>query len=951
MRHLAWLALALCLWNPSMAQELQITAEELPRIPPKSPEEAIKTFAIKDGFRIELAASEPLTTDPVAISFDALGRMFTCEMRGYSERREDALGRVRMLTDDNGDGRYDRATTFADGLKWPTGIVCWGNGVFVGAAPDIWWFGDTNGDGVADEKKVVFTGFGATAGRLNVQALLNSFVWGPDWRIHGTASRHGGTITRPGVDDFKPVRIPNSCFSFDPGKLDLRAEPGSAQYGMTFGDDGMRFVCSNSSHIEAVMVAWPWNRLGLPKVQEVIPIDGPSAEVYRTSPVEPWRVVRTRWRVQGRVRGPIEGGGRDSGYFTSASGLCIYRGTALPEAFRGNEFVGDVGSNLVHRKLITKSADRIHLEARRPADELQSEFLTSTDNWFRPVMCTNGPDGALYIVDMYRETIEHPWSLPEPIKSHLDLNSGNDRGRIWRVLPKKFARPEIADLIKLSTKQLVHLLGHSNGWHRDMAAQLLHQRGESDALPGNTVGGLYGLAASGKLEPATLEGALRSGDPALQRHALRLAAEVPVNPTLLPDLAASEDPWVRFEAALLLCATEHYPSAKAPLDILVSLARRSPRDEWIQHALVQAAVRRRQVSALFERAWEHQLGAALLTKLAAKVSTDEANQVGSLIARSTDIRLAAEILRALPQTPDPARIKPLIDLASAQLTPDAVWLRSVDPSIPAGTFWDLVETDPALGNAALDAAKRSQDWKAQALSRWSRLPSGARSAILRQLNSTEILNAVEAGTLQPAEIAIPVRATMLSSSNEETKRRATKLFGAKVLPSREEAARHYRPALNLEGDGAKGEAIFDARCHQCHEKPGSTEANAGPALTSFVNKGPAALLENLIAPNKEVAPQFLSWQVTQSDGATHVGLLASEQKDKIVLQLPGRQTVAIERSKIKATTNLNTSLMPPGLEAGLTLQQMADLLAFLSNPVRKEVKAYPGGSKAPGADR
>ncbi|MEM7015680.1 MAG: PVC-type heme-binding CxxCH protein, partial [Verrucomicrobiota bacterium] len=181
----------------AVGQEPDVSAEQMPRIPPKTVEEALESFAIKDGYKIEIVASEPLTTDPIAISFDALGRMFTCEMIGYSERRDDALGRIRMLTDTDNDGVYDEATTYAEGLKWPTSIICWDGGVFVGATPDIWYFKDTTGDGVADVKKVVFTGFGEGADRLNVQGLTNSLVWGPDWRIYGATARHGGLIKRP----------------------------------------------------------------------------------------------------------------------------------------------------------------------------------------------------------------------------------------------------------------------------------------------------------------------------------------------------------------------------------------------------------------------------------------------------------------------------------------------------------------------------------------------------------------------------------------------------------------------------------------------------------------------------------------------------------------------------------------------------------------------------------
>src|SRR2546421_6813317 len=176
------------------ATEPAVDPKDLPRFPPVEPKDAIKTFTVKQGFKIELAAAEPLVVDPVAMAFDEDGHLFVVEMRDYSERREERLGRIRMLTDTDGDGKFDKATIYADKLPWPTAIICWDGGVFVGATPDIWFFRDTDGDGVADEKKVVITGFGSGTQRLNVQQLFNSFTWGLDNRIHGASGGNGGEV-------------------------------------------------------------------------------------------------------------------------------------------------------------------------------------------------------------------------------------------------------------------------------------------------------------------------------------------------------------------------------------------------------------------------------------------------------------------------------------------------------------------------------------------------------------------------------------------------------------------------------------------------------------------------------------------------------------------------------------------------------------------------------------
>ena len=286
---------------------------ELPRNPPKDLDEALESFQVHRDFRIELVAGEPQVVDPVAITFDENGRLFVAEMRGYPERREEALGRIKLLEDLDGDGRYEKATTFAAGLKWPTGLACWKGGLFVAASPDILYLEDQDGDGVAEKRTVVFSGFGAGLNRLNMQALVNGLQWGPDGRIYGSTASNGGLV-KARDPKAKVLNLRGSDFSFDPHSLDLRPESGTAQYGLTFDDYGRRYLCSNSRHLIAVMYSWPWNKVpGLPHPLVDIPVDGGAAEVYRISKVEPWRVVRTRWRVQGLVGGPVEGGRTGNG--------------------------------------------------------------------------------------------------------------------------------------------------------------------------------------------------------------------------------------------------------------------------------------------------------------------------------------------------------------------------------------------------------------------------------------------------------------------------------------------------------------------------------------------------------------------------------------------------------------------------------------------------------------
>jgi putative heme-binding domain-containing protein len=356
----------------------------------------------------------------------------------------------------------------------------------------------------------------------------------------------------------------------------------------------------------------------LPSPALDIPVDGANAPVYRISPDEPWRVLRTKWRVAGLVAGPIEGGGRASGYFTSASGVTIYRGTALGPDFEGDAFIADVGSNLVHRKKLRTNG--VPFKAERAPDEQKSEFLASRDVWFRPVAFANAPDGALYIADMYREVIEHPWSLPPNIKKFLDLNSGNDRGRIYRAVSTNFTQPKLPKLSRASNEELVALLAHPNGWHRDTASRLLYERTSNpfdpkSVTPTNftshataelirkqlrsdsafaqlhSLSALEGLQViySGMLSirAEDLKVALKSQHADVREHAARF---LPRYTNLLTELSAQPtndpSPRVRYQFAWALAR-----EAKNVEPALFATLAENAKDVWEQHA-VRAAVSR-----------------------------------------------------------------------------------------------------------------------------------------------------------------------------------------------------------------------------------------------------------------------------------------------------------------------------------------------------------------------
>ncbi|TXT20558.1 MAG: membrane-bound dehydrogenase [Planctomycetota bacterium] len=409
-------------------------AEPLPRIPPKEPIEALKTFVVRNGFEMQLLAAEPLVASPVAIEYDENGRAYVAEMRDYpytdkgsdkpfvERTKDEPLGRIRLLEDTDGDGRFDKSSIFAEGLSWPTGLALWKGGVYVVATPDLWYLKDTDGDGKADERRKVLTGFR----KFNVQAVINNLKWGLDGKIYGAGSSNGGQIRRGDASDSKPIAMTTADFRFDPrdeaGSFELLS--GGARFGNAFDDWGNRFICNIRNPIQHVVL--PRHYLARnPHLAARSPLNdvaesGDTVPVFRTSPPEPWRVMNSRRLANDATLASPRSESVAAGYMTSASGLTVYRGSAYPPELYGTIFLGEVAGNLIHHQVLTPRG--VTFTSKR--SEEGKEFLTSTDNWFRPVNFVNAPDGTLHVADMYRETIEHPWSRS---RSRTYLSSRADR--------------------------------------------------------------------------------------------------------------------------------------------------------------------------------------------------------------------------------------------------------------------------------------------------------------------------------------------------------------------------------------------------------------------------------------------------------------------------------------------------------------------------------------------
>lgn len=609
-----------------VADEPQLAiGQMLQRVPPTEPAKAVETIQLQDGFRAELVAAEPLITDPIAMQYDENGLAYVVEMNDYpysdkshdeawKEQTSEPIGRVSILEDTDGDRQFDKSTVFADKLSWPSGVAVWKGGVYVTCTPDVWYFKDTDGDRRADIRRKVFTGFR----KYNVQAVMNNLQWGLDHRIYAAGSSNGGDIESVGhaasqpnkqaADATrKPTRIGRNDFRFDPRTEQFEAISGGARFGHTQDDWGNRFLCDIRNPIQHVVLSTHYLRrnplLPVASALDNVAESGDAIAVYQISPPEAWRAINAqRLAANTATKSPYDSTVA-KGFVTSSSGVTIYRGAAYPEQYYGNAFIGEVAGNLVMRYQLTPSG--ASFKGQRAHEQV--EFLASTDNWFRPVNFVNAPDGTLHVLDMYRETIEHPWSMPDDLKAQADLTSGRDRGRIYRLVPPRyragFVRPPAPQLGKATIAELVAELENPNSWWRETAHRLLFERQDRNAVPTlrsllregisplARLHALWSLEGLNALTSDDLQIAISDLDSHVREHAVRLAEprmkDEPELLRLVIVAASDEDARVRFQAALTLGEVDDDRATVA----LVAIARRDAADAWTRLAVLSSLSR------------------------------------------------------------------------------------------------------------------------------------------------------------------------------------------------------------------------------------------------------------------------------------------------------------------------------------------------------------------------
>jgi putative membrane-bound dehydrogenase-like protein len=929
---------------------------------PLSPKEALKSFKLQPGFRIDLVAAEPDVMDPVAMAFDEDGRIYVAEMADYP--LGPPSGRIKLLEDTDGDGRIDKVSLFVDKVPYPTGVMPWRGGVLVTAAPDIWFFKDTDGDGKADVRQVVFTGFAEG----NQQHRVNGLQFAYDNWIYGTNGDSGGTV-RPGNADGPKISISGRDYRFRPDYSGFEGAAGRGQFSNTFDDWGNRFINDNSNHIRNTVLPLKYlarnPNLAVASVEEGISDHGASSLVFPTS------------KLQERPNDHFA-----AGHFTSACSVTIYRGAALGPELQGNAFCCEPVHNLVHRDIVVpKGAGFV---AKRAYEK--EEFLSSNDNWCRPVNLCGGPDGALYVVDMYRAIIEHPQWIPLEMQKRVDLRAGWDKGRIYRVSAegaKPGARP------KMSTQSTAELVAHfenPNGWWRSTAQRLLIERQDKSAIqplirlaqnspsPLARFHALWTLEGLGTLDPALVAAALQDVSAEVREHALklsepRLAEAAPLKDAVLA-LGGDPSPRVRFQLAFTL----GYIDGDRSLDELALILVKDVEDKWTRLAAL---------SSIKDAAPK------LLSKLppefldkAGPAALDLVRQLGEIAGASRDEPQIKEWLRVLTAGDGaPARWK-LVALSSlgpalrrGGLKLDALLDASGSADRVNGWKSGLLETALDKGRdvpervAAMDmlsllpvsgmaaafekllnpleppqvqvAAVRSlgTDGAARLLDGWSRYTAPVRrevlSACLAKPGTMEgVVERLEKGEIRVVELEPHQKEALLKHPSGGVRERVKKALAAKS--DRDQVIEEiWAKVATLKGDAIAGEKVYMTSCSTCHRLHGQG-FDVGPSLSSVAGREKKALLTDILDPNRAVAPQFQVYLVKIPGARDPVsGIIAAETPTSITLRRANAEETTVLRRDILEIKAYTASLMPEGVEANVSAQNFADLLEFLQRGATK----------------
>jgi len=991
--------------SAAMLDALVAMTEDLAAARPPSPAAVKAATVVAPGYDLRLVAAEPAVVDPVAITFDEQGRPYVVEYRDYPlgpPAGSPALSRVVRLDDADGDGFYEGSTVVADSVPFAQGVLAIRGGLLVTAAPDVLMLVDDDGDGRADRREVVATGF--KVGNPQLRAACPQIDIDNSVSITGGLS--GGVVTRPGQPAAEGVSIDRRDVRIDLATGRISAASGFGQFGNAFDDLGRRFTTSNRNPLIAVrMPAAALARNTFVDLGGGFEDAAPSGAASRVFPVaETYATAASH-----------------TGTHTSACGMTIFRGDLLGPDAVGDAFICEPVSHLVTRRRLRPagasfSSDHVGADG--------AEFLASRDPWFRPVFTATGPDGAVWVIDMCRRTIEHPQYMPPGLAETLDLRAGDRAGRIWRIQreglkPRPWTAPTTA-------AAAAALLADPNGWRRSTAQRLLVEGRFPDAEaavrtllatqpPAIAIAhALWTLQGLGRITPTDIRAAAGAAAAGVRETAARLALLIDPDglaAEIADRLGDDDDAHVRL-AATLAAAGSPAPSATATL---AAAAGRVPHDSWIDRAVLSGAVGR--AAPLLES-----VGAVSATNAPDEPSVDFVERLAATAAgvaataeRKPDAAADVDAVLAALSSRAAAGQSGWFDIAVLSGLTSRLPLALLSRPAAAAAIPAVLARAEAVardGNAVVAVRKvairllgsvaRSADRQQAAAARAALmgligsgaggdLQAAAVAAIVRAGDAAAIGGVVETivkGDLEPAvraaavtaladrrEAAPPLLAAIeagkVSASAVPLDRRAA-LARSPDAVVREAAARIWNTGggaglseqeiggivatVRAGGSVDRGRELFVKHCAACHQPPASAAAavagqQVGPALAEAADRPIEQIVVSVVDPNRAVEPRWESTVVVTDDGEVIEGIVAESGQDAIVIVRAGGERRTVPRQQIETLRASGRSLMPEGFGRILQPADHADIVAFLrgGRPVPRAAASSAAASTAAGS--
>ena len=897
---------------------------------PLSPEESAKKWHVREGYRIELVAAEPVVLDPVAFDWDEKGRLWVIEMADYPlgmDGNGKAGGRVVMLEDSNADGRYDKRTVIVSDLSYPTGILTWRDSVIVTAAPDIFLI-KPNG-----EKKLLLTGFSTG----NQQLRVNGLRWGMDGWVYCAAGAHHGGYNKGTQIESKltgeKIDLGSRDFRFKPDTGEFDPQTGPSQFGRARDDWGHWFGVQNSFPLWHYVLQDHYLR----RNPHVIPPDPIHQLFPRNPPVYPASSMEKRFHSFDQA-----------GRFTSACGIEVYRDQVLFTDGKTHAFTCEPFHNVVQHHILEDEG--VTFKAVRDPAESKMDFLASEDRWCRPVMVRTGPDGALWVADMYRYMIEHPQWLPQNGKEELlpHYREGDDKGRIWKVVKESIGSRPVFEWDNLPIK-----LDSSNGWLRDKAQMKAFWSGDGDASITGTANikaqTAWTLLIKGKLKTSDCMKLLEDESVHVREQALQMAEKLEWKADessalheALAKLVNDKDAKVRLQLACTLGELKFEWAGDLLAELLNSAEPGSP----LQGAALSS------VLPHLERVCAHADTKSFAMLLRCALATKNEKAIAALVTRMDAQKGLEELLAVLDaknlslaafskQVTD-ARAREAVEKMAARLhqaadsiqtapTMESLALLASDREHRERVKALLPELWAKTGNAEvlrLVAKLQPQSGVEFLLEGWDQRTPALRVQILETLLSNEawtlaLLKRPEAKSADAA-----MRARLMKHPKKNIANLAEKVFADSTSATRAAVVEKFKPALKLQGDAARGKTVFASVCISCHKLDG-VGLELGPDLRSVAQHEAEKLLNSILDPSAIIEPGFMAYHCTLKSGEQLYGVIATETSASLTLKMAGNLTRSVLRSDVASLKSTNTSLMPEGLEAALTPQSLADLIAYL----------------------